>query len=1197
MRHVPTLYIDTEVLYRGGLRFDKGVFKTFTNVFAQGGLRLLVPKLMELELLRHFERRAKNNVTDLLMAYKKYPINIILPPSTLPSQGELEEKCIEEMTRQWTSFKKHFIFEDLPIVNNMEGVVNQYFDIIPPFSKGKRREFPDAFIISTLDQYHEKHHVNIVVISADKDFEKASADRNYIRHFKCLETYIDAFQPELSGEEELLGNVGFTKPIATEDLTKLKGLLALRGKVTLIQIQQVMKLLKSRGANYDYFFQNANDDIWLKYLSEEGYFLNPPRTEETTEGHYVVPFWPPIEYLMRISETASEKALDEISKFSDTNNLRVLQGILKIVLEVDSADAVLRFYRFITSFIESPGWGHQLIISLLRKPFIFDSKLSAITPELLLKLVEFLSDPQEQEKKSLRKENSEAWNFSLEPAPRFNQWEYQETLEKGIRPLSEDEPYQVACILIAAVANMIQLRMHSEDRDKAGDEDDSEIWCRRLDKSDRDYQDIKGTLVYTLTYACEQAYDKAPESIGVLDQTLRNQQWKVFQRLRQHLYTLHPNERTLPWIRELILGYGDYSRREYGYEFQLMVRKASEHLGSRLLNEDERSTIFNDILSGPSKEDFREWIGDRYSDEAFQERQHYFHRMQLHPFAVLLSGEAQQYFNKLKDEAQAEVITDDSYSPYGKMRSDSSFVSYRSPKSAEDLKTLKDEELLAYLNNWDEEHQDKEDWSVEINIPALADVFRSLFKEGIVSDDKRLAYWMENRDKIARHIYVEAMVKAMQEVIEEKNFDSLEQWFEFCEWVLSHPDSEEVEGQPEPQDESRNHQGWGKLRRAVVDFIDACVDKNTDAPVAAREGLSSLLQQVCSQPDWQLERGRPVLLNHDDPITEAINNTRSRALKSLVNLGFWIRRHLPKDPVPEVTDILSERMAEDARPALTRPEHALLGVHFGNLCALNRDWAVKQRQTLFPQEKLPVWLGAFGSYILYNEPAKAMFKILREDFEYALENLNDLTTKKDDNGELVSKLGQHLFAHYLLQAYSLKGDDSLLARFYDKTKDEPRRWTQLFDYVGRLLRERGEHLNKELVDRVTNYCDWRLEVGEALEPQEFTFWLEVTCLDPEWRLRSYSKILDLGGGSGVGSPLVWRGLNKLLPDHLSLVVECFAKIIDAIDKSAQIYIPYDEAKPILEAGLHAEDAQIRENAERTKEKLLQLGHFDYLDVE
>lgn len=1195
MRHVPTsLYIDTEVFKRQGLRFDTKAFTALTGTFAKGGLRLLVPIIMERELLRHFSREAEKAANAVTNAHKAYPVNS-LALVELPSQEELKTKCIEEMNRQWSSFKEHFVVENLPIAGNLEDVVDWYFEIRPPFSEKKTKEFPDAFILSALDQHHKQHHANIAVVGFDGDFRQACEGRRYILYFPDLEKYIEAFQPELSGKERLPGDVDLTKPITTEDLTELKAILARGNQVTPIEIERVMQLLESRGSNYDYFFQNAGDAVWLDPLSERGYFLNPPDAEQTTEGHYIVPWWPPLEYLIRIFDAAPAEVMGIISELPNTDNFRVLEGILKIVLKADSADALLRFSRFIIAFIENCRWGHELIISLLKKPFIFDAHLSEVTPALLLKMVEFRRDPREQEKRTRRKDNPEAWNTSLEPNPRFDQWEYQQILEKGVRPLAEHEPYQVSRILIDAVASMIRLGMHPEDFEKGSDQDYSEIWCRRLDKPDRDYKDAKETLVQSLTYACEQVYDKAPESIDALDQALRNHRWKVFKRLRQHLYASHPNDQTLPWIREQILGHDDYHKWEHHFEFQLMIRKASEHFGFRLLSDDERKGIFNAILSGPSKEDFREWMGERYSDEAFQQRQRYFHRMQLRPFAALLNGDARRYFDELEGESSTEAITDDSYSLYGGVTGGT--VSYRSPKSAEDLESFADEELLTYLNEWNEEYRDKDNWLVEINISALAGVFQSLFKEKIVPDVERLAFWLANRDRIARPVYVAAMLKAILELVKEKNFDKLDQWLEFCAWVLSHPDTARVEGQPEPRDESRDHPDWGSSRRAVVDFIDACVNKDTDAPITARDGLAALLRQACGQSDWRLDHDRPVLLNRDDPITEAINNTRSRSLESLVNFGFWIRRQLPEDPLPEVTDILAERLAENAEIPLTRPEQALLGMHFGNLCTLNRDWSAQQREIFFPQANEAVWRDAFGSYIRFNRPVKLTFEILRGEFEYAIENLNILANEKGDGRELIDRLGQHLFTYYLWEVYPLTGDESLLERFYDKTKDDRRRWGQLFDHVGRSLRNSGRHLDKTLTDRIIAFFDWRFESAEPLELQEFTFWLEAECLDPDWRLQSYSKILDLGRGKDVGLSLEVRALNKLLPNHLALVVECFAKITDAMDQGTQMYISADEAKPILKAGLTAEDPQVRENAERARENLLRLGRFDYLDVE
>lgn len=251
--------------------------------------------------------------------------------------------------------------------------------------------------------------------------------------------------------------------------------------------------------------------------------------------------------------------------------------------------------------------------------------------------------------------------------------------------------------------------------------------------------------------------------------------------------------------------------------------------------------------------------------------------------------------------------------------------------------------------------------------------------------------------------------------------------------------------------------------------------------------FANLLQQVCSQLDWRLDHDRPVLLNQDDPITEAINNTRSRALESLVNFGFWVRHHMPEDKLPEVISILDKRIANDSEIPLTRPERALLGMQFGNLCVLNRDWAAKQREIFFPKGNKAVWRDAFGSYIRFNSPVKLTFEIMRGEFEYAIENLNTLAAEKDDGKELVDRLGQHLFTYYLWEVYPLSGDESLLERFYDRTNDDRKRWALLFDHVGRTLRNSGRYLDKGLTDRVIAYFNWRFEVAEPLELQNSPF--------------------------------------------------------------------------------------------------------------
>ena len=582
----------------------------------------------------------------------------------LPTEEELQSKCYDAMVRQWETFKEHFIIEKLPVAGNLEDVVDWYFKKEPPFSE-KPKEFPDAFILSALEHYHKEHKANIAVVSADGDFRKSCTLRRFIEHFPSLDKYIEAFTPELKSEDLERSAIDPTRPITTEDLTELQAILGRGNEVTSIEIDRVLNLLRSRGTNYnsffahatnyDYFFAHAKDGVWLEPLISNGYFDNLPPSEDPPDGDYRAPFWPPISYLIRVYETKPERVLEIFENLPETSNPYILEGIMDVVLKANSVEAVNRLSSKILSFVERAKLEHRdtiEIIELLRKPFLFDRELAEFASAFLTKLVGFIPDLKAAEKQERRLEildemaspesmsgYAERLATYLEPSPRFEDGEYRQILENGIRPLCEKEPYQIARILIDATATMIRLSTHQEDLDKEGDEDCSNSWLKRLNRSVQNYPDSQETLVHTLVFSCEKVYEKSPESIEGLDQVLRNQRWKVFKRLRQHLYALNPNGQTLPWIREFILEYKDYDELEYHYEFQRLIRIACKHFGAHLFNGEERTAIFDAILNGPSKERYHnwmDWIGVRFTEEEFQQWQHNFHRKQLRPFGALV---------------------------------------------------------------------------------------------------------------------------------------------------------------------------------------------------------------------------------------------------------------------------------------------------------------------------------------------------------------------------------------------------------------------------------------------------------------------------------------------------------------------------------------------------------------------------------
>jgi PIN domain len=129
MRHVPTaLFIDTEVFKRNALRLDTREFALLKTTFVKGGIRLLLPAMMERELMRHYERQAAHCGALWAELLKQHPIKLL--KSWQPRAAEeVSAECLIVFKDEWDQFKNHFTVELLPLVGDLDNVVDQYFGI------------------------------------------------------------------------------------------------------------------------------------------------------------------------------------------------------------------------------------------------------------------------------------------------------------------------------------------------------------------------------------------------------------------------------------------------------------------------------------------------------------------------------------------------------------------------------------------------------------------------------------------------------------------------------------------------------------------------------------------------------------------------------------------------------------------------------------------------------------------------------------------------------------------------------------------------------------------------------------------------------------------------------------------------------------------------------------------------------------
>lgn len=87
------------------------------------------------------------------------------------------------------------------------------------------------------------------------------------------------------------------------------------------------------------FYEGLHNPLWLEPLKKEGAFKDPPRRVTMVDGSTGDPYWPEIEYAVRVADEAPRVAVDILLGLRNSDNAWVRRALFAIGAKVPAAEA------------------------------------------------------------------------------------------------------------------------------------------------------------------------------------------------------------------------------------------------------------------------------------------------------------------------------------------------------------------------------------------------------------------------------------------------------------------------------------------------------------------------------------------------------------------------------------------------------------------------------------------------------------------------------------------------------------------------------------------------------------------------------------------------------------------------------------------------------------------------------------------
>ena len=823
-------------------------------------------------------------------------------------------------------------------------------------------------------------------------------------------------------------------------------------------------VLLGRAGQYRYFFDRLQNPLWLQPLKAKGIFEAPPKAiPHEKDGTVEFQPWAASRYLVRMSELpeAHEDVLNVAMSIPETDNVLVHLDLLRIAgnlppeLAARLAEGAPQWIRS-RALLTSDRAAATLIAHLASG----GKKARAL--ELTHALFEILpSQPSPV---------GEGWPRDVRT--RLEHGMYGELIRVVREPLVKGaglDALRTFCSLLQAA---VAASRSSDDEEEV--EDYSFVWRPEIDGARNTYDDVRNSLVEMVRDSALELSAADDEAVKQVVDILKQQRLTVFGRIALFVLRERP---VLPMIEATLTNRVTFVALGFRREYILLLRD------------------FFQRLSHGAREQLLVWLTEIPKSDLGESDRRRFQLERLAPLSGMLPEKEQALLDRLVQEF-GRPEPPDAVSPRV-----SFFAGPKSPKSAEELRAMSDDDLMRFLEEWKPTGR------------AMADSPEGLgriLQSAASGDPKRFAN-VATLFQGQSPTYVRSVIQGFQEAVRQGRPFSWEPVLNLCAWALQQPYDYSKEHGARPFEEDP---GWSWTRRAIATLLDAGFEaKDAEIPVALRKSAWTLLSELAEDDNpstgFEAEYGG----SNMDPATLSLNTTRGQAFHGVVRYALWLQRHSEDadkfsfSDAPEVKDVLDAHLDVNREPSLAI--RSVYGQWFPWLVLLDRDWAVANAGKIFPSEDAAIdhWHAAWNTYVKFNPPYNNIAAVLSTQYAAAVLKLDTVRQERKEGGEAARELAQHVVVLY---GRGQLEKSSLLQDFFGHAPDWLR--AAAISHIGWSLGQGGE-IPSDVIQRFQGLWEQRRASGEAApenakeELEAFGSWAYSKLFPGAWFLAELERVL------------------------------------------------------------------------------------------